>query len=65
MNKALAESDPAARAETYCQAQTVLAEKVPSLWLYVQSAPVVTSGAVDGVYGVNLWFVTTYAVPRG
>lgn len=65
MGEALAATDPAARADLYCQVQQILVEDAPSLWLYVQSSPIITSADVTGIDAVNLWFVTTYAHPAG
>lgn len=65
MAAALANPDPAARADLYCQAQQILVEEAPSTWLYVQSMPIVSSLEIQGIAAVNLWFVTTYAHPEG
>jgi len=63
MGAALEDPDPAVRADLYCQVQQILVEDTPSLWLYVQSAPIITKAEVEGIAAVNLWFVTTYAHP--
>lgn len=55
------ETDPAKRQELYCQAQNLIYEDLPTLLLYTQNTPLVTKAEVKGIYGINTWFVTTYA----
>ncbi|MCB1387624.1 MAG: hypothetical protein KDK12_00475 [Rhodobacteraceae bacterium] len=63
MSQALVNPDQDARADLYCQVQQALVEQAPSIWLYAQSAPIITSAEVTGIDAINLWFVTTYAHP--
>lgn len=63
MTDALVAADPAVRADLYCKVQQILVQDSPSLWLYVQSAPIISSVEVTGIDAINLWFVTTYAHP--
>lgn len=61
MADAFSEADQTKRKDLYCQAQQNLTQFAPSTWLYVQYSPLVTKKGISGIYGVNLWYVTTYA----
>jgi peptide/nickel transport system substrate-binding protein len=61
MAAAFRSSVPAVRRAAYCKAQQNLVQFAPSVWLYVQYSPLVSNRDVSGIYGVNLWYVTTYA----
>ncbi|WP_173933811.1 hypothetical protein [Chelativorans sp. Marseille-P2723] len=62
MSEALTNSDQKVRADLYCQVQNILVEDAPSIWLYVQSSPIIAAD-VEGIAAINLWFDTTYARP--
>ena len=52
------------RKNFYCQAQKLLWDESPTIWLYSQKNPIVSSSKVKGIYGLpNLMFVTTWATP--
>jgi len=56
--------DDADRFATYCEALNLLVEYAPTVWLYSESLPIVTSDQVTGVYGLsNLMYITTWAEP--
>lgn len=60
---AVAEPDRDRRNELFCEAQKVVAEDTPSLILYQQRTPLVTRKDIEGIFGINTWYVTTYAYP--
>lgn len=58
-NSALTDS---ARFDKYCQAQKILMQQAPAIWLYQEQNPVAVATSVHGVYGLPVGFlVTTYA----
>jgi peptide/nickel transport system substrate-binding protein len=62
LKKANAETDDAARNQVYCQAQKMLVEDAPVIWLYGLKNVLVTSKQLDGIVGLpSNMFNTVYA----
>ena len=62
VNKGNSELTDTARFATYCQAEKVLMQQAPSIWLYQEENPVALAKTVTGVYGIPVGFlVTTWA----
>jgi peptide/nickel transport system substrate-binding protein len=65
IDKANTESSSAQRAQDYCQAEKLIWNAAPWIFLYNQKNPILTTTKVTGVYGLpNEQFVTTWASPQ-
>ncbi len=63
--KALGETDQNQRKTDYCNAQKLIWDDAPWIFLYNQKNPFVTTSKISNVYGLpNEKFVTTWASPK-
>jgi peptide/nickel transport system substrate-binding protein len=64
IQKANTESSTSQRAQDYCQAEKLIWNAAPWIFLYNQKNPILTTTKVSGIYGLpNEQFVTSWASP--